>query len=83
MWSEVSALTFTEVSSSSSADISINFGTGNHGDPYPFDGNGKLLSNNYTETQKKHIVKNVIFNLMSADHGTAVSQFKVSMCFGG
>ena len=50
MWSEVSALTFTEVSSSSSADISINFGTGNHGDPYPFDGNGKLLANNYTET---------------------------------
>ena len=42
MWSEVIPLNFIEIpATSSTADIKIEFGTREHGDPWPFDGKGK------------------------------------------
>ncbi|KFM60930.1 Matrix metalloproteinase-17, partial [Stegodyphus mimosarum] len=43
IWSEVSALTFTEVRGST-ADIFVSFLKGQHGDGYPFDGEGSVLA---------------------------------------
>ena len=43
VWSDVSRLSFHELTTGN-ADISIEFLTGFHGDGYPFDGPGKLLS---------------------------------------
>jgi len=39
-WAEVSPLVFRKVDSSSTADITVKFVTGNHGDVEPFDGPG-------------------------------------------
>ncbi|KAM7433598.1 the peptidase M10A [Porites harrisoni] len=53
-WADVSGLTFSEVSSASSADIKISFGRYSHGGtnveqtcPYPFDGPGGVLAHAY------------------------------------
>jgi matrix metalloproteinase-13 (collagenase 3) len=43
-WSAVVPLTFREVSSGENADIKVKFGSGNHGDPWPFDGPGGVLA---------------------------------------
>ncbi|CAF0918271.1 unnamed protein product [Brachionus calyciflorus] len=43
-WSQVSGLKFTEVSRNTKADLSIDFGSRNHGDNYPFDGPGGVLA---------------------------------------
>ncbi|WP_258009764.1 matrilysin family metalloendoprotease [Bacillus thuringiensis] len=46
LWSEVTPLTFTEVTSDN-ADIWISFVTGEHGDDNPFDGVGSVLAHAY------------------------------------
>jgi predicted Zn-dependent protease len=48
-WSAVSALSFTQVSSPSSADIKIKWVTGDHGDGKPFDGtNDSILAHAFS-----------------------------------
>ncbi|CAI4222771.1 unnamed protein product [Auanema sp. JU1783] len=42
LWSDVTPLEFSEVSSG--GDIKIRFGTNNHNDPWPFDGKGGVLA---------------------------------------
>ena len=43
LWEEATPLTFTEAGSAGAADIVISFGSGEHGDGFPFDGtNGTL-----------------------------------------
>jgi hypothetical protein len=44
LWNEQTPLTFTEVSSSGEADITIAWAVGNHGDGDPFDGPGDVLA---------------------------------------
>ncbi|MDE0470590.1 MAG: matrixin family metalloprotease [Ekhidna sp.] len=44
LWSCVTPLNFTKVSSASSADIVILWGSDNHGDNFPFDGSGNVLA---------------------------------------
>ncbi|KAL8581196.1 hypothetical protein ACOMHN_038297 [Nucella lapillus] len=46
MWTEVAPLEFQQLSKSTRGpvDINIEFGTGSHGDKYPFDGKGKVLA---------------------------------------
>jgi hypothetical protein len=44
LWAEQTALTFTEASDSSTADIVIGWATGEHGDGDPFDGPGDVLA---------------------------------------
>ncbi|CAJ0582707.1 unnamed protein product, partial [Mesorhabditis spiculigera] len=41
-WAAVTPLEFREVASG--GDIKVRFGTNNHGDPWPFDGNGGVLA---------------------------------------
>ncbi len=43
-WADASALRFTEVHPSSSADLKIDFVFGDHKDGYPFDNNGSNLN---------------------------------------
>ena len=43
-WSDVSTLTFIQVSSPDSADIKLKWVTGNHGDGHPFDGPSHILA---------------------------------------
>lgn len=43
-WSQVTLLTFTEVSLASNPDFVIRFVAGDHGDGYPFDGVGRVLA---------------------------------------
>ncbi|MDQ0884896.1 matrixin family metalloprotease [Peribacillus sp. V2I11] len=50
LWSEVTPLTFTEVTSGN-ADILISFVTGDHGDGDPFDGAGNVLAHAYYPPQ--------------------------------
>ncbi|XP_029468601.1 matrix metalloproteinase-9 [Rhinatrema bivittatum] len=50
VWSDVSPLTFTRLNSGE-ADIMIQFGSGDHGDPYPFDGKDGLLAHAYPPGQ--------------------------------
>ena len=45
MWSDVSALTFSETSGT--PDIEILFAARSHGDRYPFDGRGNTLAHAY------------------------------------
>ncbi|PIO71413.1 Matrixin, partial [Teladorsagia circumcincta] len=40
VWAAVTPLEFEEVQPGSGADIKVRFGTGNHNDPWPFDGQG-------------------------------------------
>ena len=49
VWSDVSSLTFTEVTGSEDADLLINFYRGNHGDGAnaAFDGPGGVLAHAY------------------------------------
>jgi len=42
VWAKVSKLKFFKVDDPSQADLKISFGARNHGDPYGFDGKGKL-----------------------------------------
>ena len=42
VWASVTPLTFEEVPAGSTSDIKVRFGTGNHNDPWPFDGQGML-----------------------------------------
>lgn len=49
-WSEVTTLTFTEVSSYQSADIRIAFYSGDHGDGEPFDGPLGTLAHAFSPT---------------------------------
>jgi hypothetical protein len=56
LWSNETALTFTEVTVSSQADIVIGWAPGDHGDGDPFDGPGDVLAhasypNPYTDRQ--------------------------------
>lgn len=44
LWAAQTPLTFTEVSDSSTADISIGWAVGDHGDGDPFDGPGDVLA---------------------------------------
>src|SRR5215207_7273336 len=44
LWAGQTALTFTEISDSSTADIVIGWATGEHGDGDPFDGPGDVLA---------------------------------------
>ena len=44
MWSNQTSLTFTEASSSASADILVAWARGDHGDGDPFDGPGDILA---------------------------------------
>ena len=43
-WSDASALKFRETHPNSNADLKIKFGSGYHGDSYPFDGPGGVLA---------------------------------------
>lgn len=43
-WESVAPLRFREVRSEAEADIKIRFAVGDHGDPYRFDGSGKILA---------------------------------------
>ena len=43
MWSAVTPLKFS-VKATGNVDIDIIFGTRSHGDPYPFDGRGRVLA---------------------------------------
>ncbi|WKY09599.1 hypothetical protein Q1695_002171 [Nippostrongylus brasiliensis] len=43
-WSAVTPLEFEEVPAGSGADIKVRFGSGNHNDPWPFDGKGGVLA---------------------------------------
>lgn len=43
-WERVSPLRFQEVRPEVNADIRIRFAVGDHGDPYKFDGNGRILA---------------------------------------
>ncbi|KAJ6855412.1 hypothetical protein NC651_040159 [Populus alba x Populus x berolinensis] len=43
-WAKVSPFTFQEATAGASADIVIEFYSGNHGDQYPFDGPGNKLA---------------------------------------
>jgi len=45
MWSDVSALSFSETTGT--PDIEIRFVRGSHGDGYPFDGPGSVLAHAY------------------------------------
>ncbi|XP_060681768.1 stromelysin-1-like [Hemiscyllium ocellatum] len=42
VWSNVTALSFTKTTAA--ADIEITFGSGDHGDAFPFDGHGHILA---------------------------------------
>lgn len=44
LWAGVTNLRFTEVSNRNRADIVILWGSGSHGDPYPFDGTNGVLA---------------------------------------
>ncbi|CAJ0589280.1 unnamed protein product [Cylicocyclus nassatus] len=44
MWAAVTPLEFEEIPAGSGADIKVRFGTGNHNDPWPFDGKGGVLA---------------------------------------
>src|SRR5262249_15681881 len=47
-WSKVVAVTWTQASDSKSAKtVSVLFGSGNHGDPYPFDGPNGVLAHTF------------------------------------
>ncbi|XP_030067918.1 matrix metalloproteinase-9 [Microcaecilia unicolor] len=50
VWSDVTPLTFTRLNSGE-ADIMIEFGSKDHGDPYPFDGKDGLLAHAYPPGQ--------------------------------
>uniref|UniRef100_A0A8C6SJZ6 Peptidase metallopeptidase domain-containing protein n=1 Tax=Neogobius melanostomus TaxID=47308 RepID=A0A8C6SJZ6_9GOBI len=43
VWAKVTPLRFTRIYSGT-ADIMISFGSGSHGDPFPFDGRGRTLA---------------------------------------
>ena len=48
-WQKVSPLTFSEVSpETKEVDIRIGFGSGDHGDPWPFDGPGNAIIHRFT-----------------------------------
>lgn len=47
MWSDNSVLSFTQVSSPSSANIKLKFVIGSHGDDEAFDGSGGILAHAY------------------------------------
>lgn len=44
VWEEVTPLKFTEVQGNGRADIYLTFGSGDHGDQFPFDGPGFTLA---------------------------------------
>lgn len=43
-WQYVLPIQFHEIRPESGADVKIRFAIGDHGDPYRFDGNGKILA---------------------------------------
>ncbi|CAI2352911.1 unnamed protein product [Caenorhabditis sp. 36 PRJEB53466] len=43
-WAKVTPLEFSEVPAGSTSDIKVRFGSGNHNDPWPFDGEGGVLA---------------------------------------
>lgn len=60
LWAAQTPLTFTEVSDSSTADISIGWAVGDHGDGDPFDGPGDVLAhstfpNPYDKIGRAHV----------------------------
>ncbi|KAL9986776.1 hypothetical protein ACROYT_G000971 [Oculina patagonica] len=73
-WADVSAMTFSEVSSASDADIKISFGKQTHGGtsvestcPEPFDGaNGNLAHASFPEDGVVHFNEDITFT-----HGTS------------
>ncbi|VDN04768.1 unnamed protein product [Thelazia callipaeda] len=44
IWESVLPIKFHEVRSEAEADVKIKFAIGDHGDPYPFDGSGRILA---------------------------------------
>ncbi|MGI0148882.1 MAG: matrixin family metalloprotease, partial [Thermoplasmata archaeon] len=47
LWSDSSSLTFMQADEGESADLTISFVAGNHGDPFPFDDAGTVLGHSY------------------------------------
>lgn len=43
-WAEVSTLSFSETEIESEADVILQFQGGSHGDPWAFDGSGRVLA---------------------------------------
>ena len=63
MWSNVSQLTFTPVSTPKvEADINIRFVSGNHGDNYPTDGPGNELAHAFYPSDNKGLAGDVHFD---------------------
>jgi len=68
IWSDKTKLTFREAREGERADINIKFGGGNHGDYYPFDGQGGTLAHAFfPESGEAHFDEDEHYDYQDGD----------------